>query len=1661
MAQMARIRAGPAALRRAAGGNQMSRPLSRPLAHPATRLCIGALRTRCIATNAAIQEPNVDFPASVPPVSVPVSSKVDERRKAIKNAKPFSDFLTDTFNRQHDYLRISITERCNLRCLYCMPEEGIPLSPPANMLTTPEIFYLSSLFVSQGVTKIRLTGGEPTVRRDIVPLMQQIGSLRPRGLRELALTTNGISLHRKLDAMVEAGLTGVNLSLDTLDPFQFQIMTRRKGFDAVVRSIDRILEMNKLGANVKLKVNCVVMRGLNEREILPFVEMGREKDIEVRFIEYMPFGGNKWSENKMISFQEMLDIIRTKYPGLRPVPGHKNDTSKTYEVPGFVGKVGFITSMTNDFCGSCNRLRITSDGNLKVCLHGNAEVSLRDVLRQGNGGEPIDQEAFERIRQIEMDRHEGRLSDETVLGWGQRERELLDVVGAAVKRKAEKHADLDDLANMENRPMILIGGTPTSPLPFLPNPSHPTTTSVRAFSTSPTPFAKKTYQLKRLAKAKKLLKNIDTSRSTDAFGVQRFLEDVEAPNESENLLRDIEKKIANLHRRIVEVERGTPLASTSSDGTRAPVMVVELEETDLREASADAFDAVGTAVGNGNDNATGPIKRKGKNERERARRREQERYRNEKMKELGMLLAEYKAQADVVKAEAEKTAEMRKRREVVLTKKRLLLRQLHQHEEEERRASLVRRTSQEDRSGGLGGLPEGFELDDVLDDAMKKVKKMPMHPPREERVYKESVVKDVDVPRAKRLVRPPGLGAVSVLKRGDEIVGDPIMERERDGAGDVGVTESTEEQAQTTTSESTDEPTIGEPVEDVASSVANAGDPFPPASGWVGEAEGRRWGGGGVEEEIISGDVVSSKSLQEKIPMTASRSSDKSTPRPLSSPPASKDDLRLQIPPSGIVPIDADLILSLDAPVPHLQAQILALRNRLKSSYPRIDNLPYDVWTSSNKRTLQTWLKILISRWNARFDHVDGTGQVDKRIVDERVKEVLDSMVREHDLGNEAAERMAVRWHEVFGGRGGMGGDAEGRLDWEEMEAGGLGFLGVENEDGGGEVPVGGVGEEVDVEKKNAVSAPVRMAGSGVTTNGVMGRRMYSTSTRRGFWSWSKILGTDGKDEKNGKKEEVKQGPTVDAKPDSKTQPKPAPTPSAEPIAKIDTKMHEKTNVQSIAKPDVKPDPKRQPKRPAESVPPKPDAKSDAKADTKDDAKPDPRKIREDSPRMHRPPGQGVSKTVLRRKRRQAREREGGEAQMDVQEQGIEDEGRQPGAHEHAQGRAGELESQQPPQQPLTFERAIDNFLQYRAESIKKDEEGLPKPVPRTHQIVPNQDADTDTDKPAFVRAKRPLQSLPELRRSRHIEWRKLERTELPGPPRHIVKPPTDNKGKAPGTKSLQDFLDSMNEVAAHSPFEAEPRQQTRPLSMLEGEMEVPVQQPSSAQQPVSQTKPTSSQSQLQQSQLQQSQPPPSLPHLTPSGSAHMVSVSTKEHTTRTAIAIGTVYFTNAVPLRLIRSNANKKGDVLGTSRIAGIMAAKKCPDLIPLCHPIALTHVSVELRLFGDKWDPRTTTTKEGEMEGIMGVLEKTEALGGKEKMRKMGKMGFGGVNIEAKVQCTGPTGVEMEALTAVMGAALSVVDMCKAVDRAQRVSGVRVVMKEGGRSGGWREGGWRSWQE
>jgi cyclic pyranopterin phosphate synthase len=337
-----------------------------------------------------------------------------------------------------------------------MPEEGIQLSPDRDILTSAEIVRLSALFVHQGVTKIRLTGGEPTVKKDIVPLMRQLGRLRKNGLQELAMTTNGISLHRKLDDMVAAGLTGVNISLDTLDPFQFQLLTRRQGFHAVMKSIDKVKEMNKTGAGIKLKINCVVMRGLNDHQIISFADLTKQDDIEVRFIEYMPFGGNRWSKNKMMSYSDIVGVIRAKYPDIRRRKDAKNDTSKTWQVPGFVGRLGFITSMTHNFCGNCNRLRITSDGNIKVCLHGQEEVSLRDILRKCNGGEPIEESDFEAVRQATSE--SALRAAEKTKPWIDTERELLQVIGAAVKGKKESHAGIGELENMQNRPMILIGG---------------------------------------------------------------------------------------------------------------------------------------------------------------------------------------------------------------------------------------------------------------------------------------------------------------------------------------------------------------------------------------------------------------------------------------------------------------------------------------------------------------------------------------------------------------------------------------------------------------------------------------------------------------------------------------------------------------------------------------------------------------------------------------------------------------------------------------------------------------------------------------------------------------------------------------------------------------------------------------------------------------------------------------------------------------------------------------------------------------------------------------------------------------------------------------------------------------------------------------------------
>ncbi|XP_006410330.2 GTP 3',8-cyclase, mitochondrial isoform X1 [Eutrema salsugineum] len=328
-----------------------------------------------------------------------------------------SDMLIDSFGRMHTYLRISLTERCNLRCQYCMPSEGVELTPNSQLLSQSEIVRLAGLFVSSGVNKIRLTGGEPTVRKDIEEICLQLSSLK--GLKNLAITTNGITLAKKLPKLKECGLDSLNISLDTLVPAKFEFLTRRKGYERVMQSIDTAIA---LGYN-PVKVNCVVMRGLNDDEICDFVELTREKPINVRFIEFMPFDGNVWNVKKLVPYAEVMDKVVKGFPSIKRMQDHPTETAKNFTIDGHVGSVSFITSMTEHFCSGCNRLRLLADGNFKVCLFGPSEVSLRDPLRSG-----ADDEA------------------------------LREIIGAAVKRKKAAHAGMLDIAKTANRPMIHIGG---------------------------------------------------------------------------------------------------------------------------------------------------------------------------------------------------------------------------------------------------------------------------------------------------------------------------------------------------------------------------------------------------------------------------------------------------------------------------------------------------------------------------------------------------------------------------------------------------------------------------------------------------------------------------------------------------------------------------------------------------------------------------------------------------------------------------------------------------------------------------------------------------------------------------------------------------------------------------------------------------------------------------------------------------------------------------------------------------------------------------------------------------------------------------------------------------------------------------------------------------
>lgn len=478
-----------------------------------------------------------------------------------------------------------------------------------------------------------------------------------------------------------------------------------------------------------------------------------------------------------------------------------------------------------------------------------------------------------------------------------------------------------------------------------------------------------------------------------------------------------------------------------------------------------------------------------------------------------------------------------------------------------------------------------------------------------------------------------------------------------------------------------------------------------------------------------------------------------------------KDGLHLKVPASGKIQIDEDLSLSLNAGTASLQKQIVAMQARLRESFPRIDQAPFTVEENKNRNTLQSWLKVLISRWEARSLSSIGTDKADAEL-----QSFLDQMVRDHNLSNESAKRMANKWKRILQSREASGNEGSGH----ELNENDKQSLKLEEE------------EALDVAKKSI----------------------------------------QDETELDGLESAVEKQATV----------------IEDSLDAFDEEEWENGGMSFLRADDTY-------------------TESDAPEDS-----------------------------------------------MRITSIGTNIEIDAPGGSTKAA------------------------LISTTTGSDVSEDSTKPAPI------------STPTKKPSTS----PLASLS----------RRLYSTSSRLPPNPMLEPDLENS-RAP----------SASVTAAASPA-------------------------------------------------------PHLPHLTPSGSAQMVSVSAKAHTVRTAIAVGTVYFTNLTPLNLIKTNSLKKGDVLGVSRIAGIMAAKKCPDLVPLCHPIALTSVGVELKVFFP-----------GETDGS-----------------------YGGVHIEARVSCTGPTGVEMEALTSVMGAALSVVDMCKAVDRFQRIGDVRVVLKEGGKSGVWREEGWTS---
>jgi cyclic pyranopterin phosphate synthase len=328
--------------------------------------------------------------------------------------------LVDGYGRRIKSMRISITDKCNFRCTYCMPAEGLPWLKKAEILSYEEIERLTRVAVSIGIEQIRLTGGEPLVRRDVPELVRQLHKIE--GLRSLSLTTNGVLLKQQAGALAAAGLTRINVSLDSLIREKFAQLTRRDQFDRVLEGLE---ELEKYPSIHPIKINAVAMRGFSEEEALDFVRLARRKAYVVRWIEFMPLDADEiWRKEDILTGAELKAIIEAEYGPLVPITtGDPSETARRYTFSDGIGEIGFINPVSEPFCATCDRIRLTADGQLRTCLFATEETDLRAVIRSN-------------------------ASDE----------QLAEVIRRAIWNKELKHYIGDKRFKRANRSMSMIGG---------------------------------------------------------------------------------------------------------------------------------------------------------------------------------------------------------------------------------------------------------------------------------------------------------------------------------------------------------------------------------------------------------------------------------------------------------------------------------------------------------------------------------------------------------------------------------------------------------------------------------------------------------------------------------------------------------------------------------------------------------------------------------------------------------------------------------------------------------------------------------------------------------------------------------------------------------------------------------------------------------------------------------------------------------------------------------------------------------------------------------------------------------------------------------------------------------------------------------------------------